>query len=393
MLIDTDNPVKRHRISEFAEHEIDFAETSEANDSDCFPSANIGEIVTFSYPFDTDAVSLWRQWVQRDGQITHGMDPDFVLPFLNGGEIAKDALLIMHFHNTRCELAVVVVPDNSRLWPSQSWRMFTHEHIDVYGFLKESTGQTYDRFFDLVKGGLSNEGINLSRLSFLNIQGLQSGERKFLEKFTRFNAYFDLAGPAAYTVPGKLNRNIKRYAKKLADCYGPSTLKVEPSREDNMKTFFDVEASGWKDRENSAIRSDGRLRRAYLAAARDDDSNCRAHVFTLWAGHEAVSSAYGLVYESHISLLKIGFDERFAQFSPGSLLISEVFEHARAVGVTRLFFSTYPDWAKRWKPDLRKKMDVHIFSDDNIGRYRYLFARFVTNTKQFLRWKSGMGQS
>jgi len=393
LLIDTDKPVKRHRASEFAEHEIDFVEISEANDSDGYPPAINGQIATFSYPFDTDAVSLWRQWVQRDGQVSHGMDPDFVLPFLNAGDTSKDALLIMQLHNTRCELAVVVVPDTSRLWPSHSWRMFTHEHIDVYGFLEDSAGQTYDRIFDLVKDGLLNEGINLSRLSCLNIQGLQWGQRKISEKYTRFNAYFDLAGPAAYTVPGKLNRNIRRYSKKLADCYGALTLKVEPSQADNMKTFFDVEASGWKDRENSAIRSDGRLRRAYLAAARDDDSNCRAHVFTLWAGHEAVSSAFGLVYENHISLLKIGFDERFAQYSPGSLLISEVFQHARAVGMTRILFSTYPDWAVRWKPDLRKKMDVHIFSDDKIGRYRYLFDRFIANAKQTIRRNGGLGNS
>ena len=384
MLIDTNNPNKPRRASEFAEHEIDF---------DRFPPANDGEIGTFSYPFDSDAVSLWREWVQRDGQVSHGMDPDFLLPFLNAEKTSKDALLIMQLHNSRCELAVVVVPVSSRPWSRQSWRMFTHQHIDVYGFLEEGNGQTYDRVFDLVREGLSNEGIKLSRLSFVKVQGLQSGERNFSEKYTRFNAYFELAGPAAYTVPGKLNRNIKRYGKKLADCYGKLTLKVEPSRADNMKTFFDVEASGWKDRENTAIRTDERLCHAYLTAAREDDANCRAHVFTLWAGHEAVSSAYGLVYENHISLLKIGFDERFAPYSPGSLLISEVFQHARSVGMTRVYFSTYPDWAKRWKPALRKKMDVLIFSDDKIGRYRYLFDRFIVNAKQSIRRNSGLGRS
>ena len=107
MLIDTDNPVERHRISEFAEHEIDFVESSEANDSDCFSPANIGEIVTFSYPFDTDAVSLWRQWVRRDGQVSHGMDPDFVLPFLTAGETSKEALLIMRSKNSEMTLSII----------------------------------------------------------------------------------------------------------------------------------------------------------------------------------------------------------------------------------------------------------------------------------------------
>ena len=227
--------------------------------------------------------------------------------------------------------------------------------------------------------------LSRTQLSLSNMQCVQPAQRNYSVKCIRFNAFFDLSGAAAYSAPGKLNRNIKRYTKKIVAGYGPLELKVAPSELENMNTFFDIEASGWKYRENSAIRSDTRLRRAYLAATRDNNSRCRAHVFTLWAGNEAVSSVYGLVCADHISLLKIGFNERFARFSPGTLLISHVIQHARNNGKSRLYLSTYPDWAKRWKPSLRTKRNVHVFSDDNIGKLRYLLDRFVTKTKHLIR--------
>ena len=167
LLIDTDNPVKRRNVSEFREHNIDAAEFSEtANSRHPMPERN-EEIVTFNYPFDTDAVSLWRQWLRRDGHVTHGMDPDVILPFLATEKRSKDALLIMELKNARCQLAIVVVPDTtSTFWSARSWQLFSHEHMDVNGFFEEKVGQTYDIIFDLVTDGLSNNGINLSRLSF-----------------------------------------------------------------------------------------------------------------------------------------------------------------------------------------------------------------------------------
>ncbi|MBT5220529.1 MAG: GNAT family N-acetyltransferase [Woeseia sp.] len=394
MLIDTDNAVKRRGVSEFGEHNINTTEFSETANSKHFLSERGTEIVTFFYPFDPDAVSLWRQWLRRDGRITHGMDPDVILPFLATERGSSDALLIMELKHARCQLAVVVVPDTtSTLCSAQSWQLYTHEHLDVSGFFEEKADQSYDMVFDFVQEGLSNNGINLSRLSIFKMQCLNAGRKLFSEKYVRFNAFFDLSGKAVYSIPGKLNRNIRRNSKKLADSHGPLVLEVAPSQPDNMNTFFDVEASGWKGRERSSIRSDDRLRRAYLAAARDGGSCCRAHVFTLWAGHEAVSSAFGLVYGEHITLLKIGFDERFTKFSPGSLLISKVINHAAKIGSTKLFLSTYPDWAIRWKTNLQIKKDVYVFSDDWTGRFRYLVDRFAKPVIRLQNLLLGKGDS
>ena len=386
MLTNPDNPIKGCSVSIFTEHNIDAEELSGAATSTRFMPERNTEIVTFAYPFDNDAVSLWRQWLRRDGGVTHGMDPDVILPFLAIDDKSKDALLIMELKNARCQLALVVVPDTTSTFLSaQSWRLYTHEHLDVSGFFEEKVDQSYDMLFNLVKTGLSHLGINLSRLSLSKMQCIQAGQRHFSEQSVRFNAFFDLTGMAAYSVPGKLNRNIRRHSKKLTDSHGPLALKVSPSQADNLKTFFDVEAGGWKDRENSSIRSDDRLCRAYLALAQDGDSTCRAHVFTLWAGHEAVSSAFGLVYGERITLLKIGFDERFAHFSPGSLLISQVINHANKIGKAKIFLSTYPDWAIRWKPTLQIKRCVYVFSDDWTGRFRYSVDHLATQVKRLLK--------
>jgi hypothetical protein len=326
------------------------------------------EISTFTYPFEPSAIELWREWVVRDATVLHGMDPDFLLPFLETDENSDKAILVIGTKSGRCTLAVVVVPDTSRLWPAQCWRLFSHDHIDVNGFTTQEAGYTTDDIFTLVVKGLASRNIVMSRLMLSKMQCVHPGKSAALDKAPLFNACFDLSGPNAYRVPGKMRRNNNRSMRNLSESVGEVRLAVAPARLDNTTVFFGVEASGWKDKTKTAINHDKMLRRAYLRATHNKKSLSRAHIFTLYAGSRAVSSCYGLVYPDHVSLLKIGFDEEYSQYSPGSLLISELLDFARRSKKSRIYLCTNPDWACRWKPARIRKETRQIYADSTVGR-------------------------
>lgn len=370
----------------FAEphREIDAGEAANADRYAYASHSSNDEIFLFAYPFDHEAISLWRQWA-HDQNAMHGLDPDFVLPFLESRQDARDARLIMRLHNGECQLAVVIEPDNSRWWSKQSWRLFDHDHLDANGFATARVETSFDQIFDLAEAGLVNEGGKISRLSIAKMQCVSRGDRKLVNQHFGSNAHFDLDGSNAYQIPGKLNRNIRRNAKKMEECYGPIRLDVAPSNAENLRCFFDVEAAGWKNRANSAIRSDANLRQAYENAFSLGKVDRRAYVFTLRVKDHAVASAYGIVYAGHVSLLKIGFDEQYSQFSPGSIMVAKILDYVRASGRSRLFLSTYPDWSVRWKPALQEKINVHVFSDCVIGRTRYLLQRSALAVERLLR--------
>jgi len=350
------------------------------------------EVLSFAYPFDSAAVSLWREWVTNDSRVMHGMDPDYMLPFLKTEEVAEYARLIMSVKKQSCELAIVVVPDTTRLWPAQCWQLFSHDHLDVNGFAEPEAGADYDSIFDLAKTGLALENVKLSRLLLSKMQCVPPGRRKSLQRSIHLNAYFELSESSAYSIPAKLNRNIRRHKKRLQDEIGPIRLNATPADQESTDLFIDIESSGWKGESKCAIKYSKHLCRAYLAAAGHEGSLSRAYIFTLYAGSQPISSSYGLVYQDRISLLKIGFEEKFARFSPGSLLLSEIVEYSRANGILQLCLSTFPDWAKRWKPRQNNKNTAYIYGYGPAGRRRYAFDRAMRLPNKLVRTASRIGK-
>ena len=341
--------------------------------AESLPASGLSDILIFPYPFDSAAVALWRRCVTTNGSFTHGMDPDFILPFLEIDEDAVRARLILSVVDGNCEAAVVVVPDKSALYPDRCWQLFSHDHIDVSGFARPQVGHNRDSIFDLASAGLAQEGKKLSRLMLPKMQYLDPGHLRSIRTGILHNAYFDFGAPVAYQVPTKMRNNNRRLRKKLIARHGSLRLDVAPANMENMSVFFEIEASGWKGAAMTAINNNIPLRRAYLAVSRHKHALSRAHVFTLFAGDKAVSSAFGLVHPEYVSLLKIGFRPEFAEYSPGGLLASEIIEYVRHSGRGKLYLSTFPVWAKRWKPESVEKECRRVYAEGATGLCLWLF--------------------
>jgi hypothetical protein len=331
------------------------------------------EIQAFSYPFPSDAIQRWRQCAHDNGSFSHGMDPDFIIPFLDIDEAARDARLILKIVDGSCSEAIVVVPDRPGLFPGRCWKLFSHDHIDVCGFTSPQLEQSCDSILHLAAAGLAQDGVELLRLFLPKMQHLGPGQNRSFRTSVLHNSFFDLNESNPYQMPTKLRKNNGRLAKKLSVRYGALHLEVEPSNFRNTDLFLDIEASGWKGSASTAIKSSSCLHRAYLTVSRNRDALVRAHVFTLFAGGRAVASAFGLVHPEHVTLLKIGFRQEFAEFSPGSILIAEILEHAQNSGKSKMYLSTFPEWAKRWKPELVEKECKRVYAEGAMGSCAWLF--------------------
>jgi hypothetical protein len=283
------------------------------------------------------------------------------------------------------------MPDESALFRDHCWRLFSHDHIDVAGFTRAQVGHSWDSSFDLVSAGLAQEGIKLSRLLMPKMQCLDAGQLRSIRTGVLYNAYFDFGGPVAYKVPAKMRNNNRRLRKKLIARHGPLRLEVAPANIENTSVFCEIEASGWKAAAMTAINNNIPLRRAYLAVSRHKQALSRAHVFTLFAGDKAVSSAFGLVHPEYVSLLKIGFRQEFAEYSPGGLLTAEIIEYVRNSGREKLYLSTFPMWAKRWKPESVEKECRRVYVEGASGLCLWLFDNWSRLTARVSRLISAKG--
>jgi CelD/BcsL family acetyltransferase involved in cellulose biosynthesis len=339
----------------------------------------------YRYPFPPEAVALWRQWVRDSAYTAHGMDPDFILPFLRIDPMASEARLVMSVKNAFCELALVILPERSGVMRSGHWVAFQHDHIDVYGFTDRQESVSADHFFNLAANGLAREGKKLRRLSLPRLQYVPRGHHPGTALCKDSNAYFRVAGIGPYQQPAKLARNNRRLGKKLAEGFGAVALAVESSNFRNLGRFFEIEASGWKGAGGTAIEQQDELGRAYISACRHEDSVSRGCVFTLYAGSIPISAAFGLVYPGHVTLLKIAFDNRFGEFSPGSLLLSEILDYCIAENKNRLYLSTFPDWSHRWKPEAVDKFSVRLYADSAAGRVKLTLDALFDRVARFSR--------
>jgi CelD/BcsL family acetyltransferase involved in cellulose biosynthesis len=94
-----------------------------------------------------------------------------------------------------------------------------------------------------------------------------------------------------------------------------------------VEIFLQVEASGWKGRQGTALASHAGdttfIRRATAALA----AHGACEIATLHAGGDAVAAGILLRHLGRAFFFKIGIDERFAKLSPGVQLTLDITRH------------------------------------------------------------------
>jgi CelD/BcsL family acetyltransferase involved in cellulose biosynthesis len=143
--------------------------------------------------------------------------------------------------------------------------------------------------------------------------------------------------------------------------------------------FMDVEASGWKASEGTAIRCRPREVAFYHRLAARFAMTGSAQVSLLKVGGKTIAGAYMLRTGRTLYWLKHGFDEEFAKSSPGQLLFTELIRDCLATGhVDRVNFITNNEWHKVFAPQELPKRTTLVFRGNLFGWASYVGLRSKT---------------
>jgi CelD/BcsL family acetyltransferase involved in cellulose biosynthesis len=133
------------------------------------------------------------------------------------------------------------------------------------------------------------------------------------------------------------SRNLRRQARaaaRRADQSAPTRLErydelVPEQVEPVLRSCFEVEATGWKGRRQSAVLCVAGAWEFYAAQARQLARAGQLSIAILRHGRWPVAFEYGWRAAGAYSVLKVGYHEAFGEFSPGQLLrywlLSELF--------------------------------------------------------------------
>ncbi len=198
---------------------------------------------------------------------------------------------------------------------------------------------------------------------------------------SRRSAWFDCTSEQI-APHGKLRRNLRRLRKQLSQ---EGDIRCELIDDpDALATAFEhflsVESSGWKGGE--AIAEKTELRGFYQSLLHSQQTGIAPRINLLWVGDTCASAQLALQTDNCLSLLKIGYNEQLAHFSPGSLLLEDVLEHAREHNIATVSLVTSPVWAERWHPKQKQVWHVTRYNNSSAGKTLAYLDRFKHVAKQ-----------
>jgi Acetyltransferase (GNAT) domain len=126
----------------------------------------------------------------------------------------------------------------------------------------------------------------------------------------------------------KRRKELKRLKARLSE-QGDlrlESLSLGGDLTQHFKAFLQLESSGWKGKRGTAIASDEGMTKALKAGLEAMHSLGNLRFWTMWLNQKPVASLFAIVSNGQAVLGKIGFDEAFAKYSPGVLLIIDATE-------------------------------------------------------------------
>ncbi len=130
----------------------------------------------------------------------------------------------------------------------------------------------------------------------------------------------------------KRRKEWRRLRRRLAET-GELT-SVALSEEDDVAAwcdaFFELELSGWKGRAGTAIACDDNARAYTQAGLIGEAKHGRLRFWKLALDGKPIAMAFATVQPPQAWLMKITYDEAFAKYSPGVLLIFDIMESLSA---------------------------------------------------------------
>ena len=138
-------------------------------------------------------------------------------------------------------------------------------------------------------------------------------------------------------LPKNLRRNMKKAFSKLERQgeveYVALTEFPETSWREPWNAFLDIEHGGWKGAEGTSIRHDASMLRFFDELAERFHAAGRLELLQLRHQGETISAEFGYSAKGTYFSHKVGYDERFADMSPGNLLMYLQLQEYHRTGV------------------------------------------------------------
>jgi CelD/BcsL family acetyltransferase involved in cellulose biosynthesis len=139
-----------------------------------------------------------------------------------------------------------------------------------------------------------------------------------------------------------------------------------------LQRFYELEESGWKGRQKTAINSNNAARRFHDEIARAAERFGYFSLYLLEFGDQVAAGHFGLTYGGRYYTPKVAYDEKLAAYGPGHLIVDAVLQDCLNRGVQEFdFLGPSMDWKLEWTQQVRRHSDCYVFRRGPFGAVLY----------------------
>ena len=168
-----------------------------------------------------------------------------------------------------------------------------------------------------------------------------------------------------------LRTDLSRCGRRLRKL-GPVSMEAAAGAQDLdllLGEAFHVEAAGWKGENGTAIRSRPDTLAFYTDIARWAAAEGVLRLFFLRLGNQAIAVYFALEEHGVCHLLKGGFDQNYARYSPAKLLMHSILARAWALGLSRVeFHGDQEPYKLNWTRTIEERDLFEAFSRSPVGQ-------------------------
>jgi len=170
----------------------------------------------------------------------------------------------------------------------------------------------------------------------------------------------------------KFRAHLRRTRRQLEEQGVVSLTHYNAADPAAVARFYDLEASGWKGTEGTAIKCDPRTLHFYNSVASVAGQQGYFSLDFLELNGKPIAGNLAFNFCGHYLLAKSAYDESFSRYGPGQLLVHAVLNESSQRGLHEFDFVGPATWKQsRWASARRTSYRVFIFRKNLFGRLLY----------------------
>ena len=240
-------------------------------------------------------------------------------------------------------------------------------------------------------------GLTLTRLGEGSpaLQVMQRGVDGFVSVrgFNGSGSYITISGSYENylaSLETRFVRNLRRLDRKLQSLEGleMSVISEDAGNEDYCDRYLQLENRSWRKEKGTAIIQTPVLREFYSDLTRKLGERGWLEWYFLSAKGRTVAAMMTIRVGRRQVVYKIGYDEAYASYSPGSKLFEKMIQRVHAMGEIQEVdcLTTYP-WNQNWNMTIRNYYDLTIFpARPTVLLAGYLPARVLNLLRHGSHW-------